>query len=92
MFELRGLPVSKPRKVYYRNVQYTVTPSAVSFQDGLDGVTIVLPPSDPRTIAVRKIVESRTRGARRRAARDDMMRALGLTKVYGPVSGKVYWE
>lgn len=28
----------------------------------------------------------------RSAGRDDAMRSLGLTKVRGPVSGKIYWE
>lgn len=28
----------------------------------------------------------------RMAAKDDAMRSLGLTKVRGSVSGKVYWE
>lgn len=30
--------------------------------------------------------------ASRRAEREGIMRDLGLVKVYGPVSGKVYWE
>lgn len=29
---------------------------------------------------------------RDRADRDDVMRSLGLTKVYGAVSGQTYWE
>ena len=29
---------------------------------------------------------------RDRADRDDVMRSMGLTKVYGAVSGQTYWE
>ena len=35
---------------------------------------------------------SAKRGALRRKINDDAMRSLGLVKVHGPVSGKVYWE
>lgn len=36
---------------------------------------------------------SKTRKANaNRRMRDDAMRSCGLTKVYGSVSGKVYWE
>ena len=28
----------------------------------------------------------------RNSNRDDIMKSLGLTKVYGAVTGKVYWE
>ena len=32
------------------------------------------------------------RASANRRMRDDAMRSCGLTKVYGAVSGKVYWE
>jgi hypothetical protein len=32
------------------------------------------------------------RASANRSAREDAMRSCGLTKVYGSVSGKVYWE
>ena len=35
---------------------------------------------------------SAKRGALRRKINDDAMRSLGLVKVLGAVSGKVYWE
>lgn len=37
-------------------------------------------------------IGKRIQASRYRAAKDDALRSLGLTKVRGPVTGKVYWE
>lgn len=36
--------------------------------------------------------EKSRKKARLRAEKDELMRSLGLTKVRGAISGKIYWE
>lgn len=57
----------------------------LSFQDAMN----VVSPEFQKACKARR--KTRKASANRRM-RDDAMRSCGLTKVIGPVSGKVYWE
>lgn len=57
------------------------------------GVCETIPVSNPdELVRIRKLFAARRGASMARAARDDAMRSLGLTKVRGAVTGKVYWE
>lgn len=82
-------------RLYTDNVQYEINLDTCEVYALEFGERTPITDENIRQRIVRKAQtrqrSNNTRKAKRHAM-DDAMRSLGLTKVRGPVSGKVYWE